>query len=146
MFIGLNPSTADETKNDKTVSNCIGFNKKWGYGGIYMMNLFAFRATDPMAMIASRDPVGPGNDEELSYCANNVGLIVACWGNVATKYRPRLSWQSRIDRVLNCIQRPVKCFGVTQGGSARHPSRLGYATQLAPYWEPQSGFVNAFHG
>jgi hypothetical protein len=42
MFVGMNPSTADELVNDKTISNCIGFAKRWGFGGIYMLNLFAF--------------------------------------------------------------------------------------------------------
>lgn len=47
MIIGLNPSTADETKNDPTIIRCIDFAKSWGYGGVYMLNLFAFRATLP---------------------------------------------------------------------------------------------------
>lgn len=47
LFIGLNPSTADETANDPTITRCINFAKDWGYGGIYMANLFAYRATDP---------------------------------------------------------------------------------------------------
>jgi sec-independent protein translocase protein TatC len=34
MFIGLNPSTADEVKNDPTVRRCINFAITWGYGGL----------------------------------------------------------------------------------------------------------------
>ncbi|HDR1569813.1 TPA: DUF1643 domain-containing protein, partial [Pasteurella multocida] len=45
-FIGLNPSTADESNDDPTIRRCINFAKKWGYGGIYMVNLFAYRSTD----------------------------------------------------------------------------------------------------
>jgi hypothetical protein len=106
MFVGLNPSTADETKNDKTISNCVGFAKKWGYGGIYMLNLFAFRATDPKDMIVQEDPGGPGNAAALAVQASGVGLIVAAWGSVATKYRPRLAWQSRIQTTLDRLARP----------------------------------------
>jgi hypothetical protein len=47
MFIGLNCSTADETQDDPTVRRCMGFARDWGYGGLLMTNLFAFRATDP---------------------------------------------------------------------------------------------------
>ena len=32
LFIGLNPSTADELKNDPTIRRCIGYAKDWGYG------------------------------------------------------------------------------------------------------------------
>jgi hypothetical protein len=35
MIIGLNPSIADETKNDPTIIRCIDFAKTWGYGGSY---------------------------------------------------------------------------------------------------------------
>ena len=47
MFIGLNPSTADETQDDPTVRRCIRYAQSWGYGALYMTNIFAFRATDP---------------------------------------------------------------------------------------------------
>jgi hypothetical protein len=46
MFIGLNPSTADEIENDPTINRCISYARSWGYGGLFMANLFAFRATD----------------------------------------------------------------------------------------------------
>ena len=46
-FIGLNPSTADETLDDPTIRRCIGFAKAWGAGGMYMLNLFGWRSTDP---------------------------------------------------------------------------------------------------
>ena len=41
MFIGLNPSTADEINDDITIRRCISYTKQWGYGGIIMSNLFA---------------------------------------------------------------------------------------------------------
>jgi hypothetical protein len=47
MFCMLNPSTADATKDDPTIRRCIGFAKDRGYGGIYVVNLMAYRATDP---------------------------------------------------------------------------------------------------
>jgi len=50
MFIGLNPSTADETSDDPTLTRCINYAKYWGFGGVCMANLFAFRATKPSAM------------------------------------------------------------------------------------------------
>ena len=46
-FIMLNPSTADAQEDDPTIRRCIGFAKAWGYGGIVVTNLFAYRATNP---------------------------------------------------------------------------------------------------
>lgn len=47
MFIGLNPSTANETSNDPTIRRVKSMANSWGYGGVYMMNLFTFISTDP---------------------------------------------------------------------------------------------------
>jgi hypothetical protein len=81
MFIGLNPSTADEVENDPTLNRCIDYAKTWGYGGIYLANLFAFRTKDPEIMKAAPDPVGPENNTSLINLAQKAGIVVAAWGN-----------------------------------------------------------------
>lgn len=80
MFIGLNPSTADETNDDPTIRRCIGFARAWGYDALCMANLFAFRATQPADMKKAADPVGPENDQALLYLAAGAGIVVAAWG------------------------------------------------------------------
>jgi len=81
MFVGLNPSTADEVNNDPTVIRCINFAKSWGYGGLCMANLFAYRATDSDDLMAAVEPVGSANDDWLVNLANDAGVVVAAWGN-----------------------------------------------------------------
>lgn len=80
MFIGLNPSTADETEDDPTIRRCIAFAKSWGYDGLCMTNLFAFRATDPELMLAEPAPVGNDNDSHLLSMAKSAGIVIAAWG------------------------------------------------------------------
>lgn len=65
LFIGLNPSTADETKDDPTIRRCIGYAKAWRFSTFCMGNIFAFRATLPADMKKAQDPVGPENDYYL---------------------------------------------------------------------------------
>lgn len=60
---------------------CINFAKSWGYGGVCMTNLFAYRATDPKDMKAQNDPIGADNDIWLNKLANDAGIVVAAWGN-----------------------------------------------------------------
>lgn len=79
-FICLNPSTADATQDDPTVRRCVNFSKDWGYDGFIMLNLFAFRATEPADMMAADDPVGPENDRWLLQTAKESSLVVAAWG------------------------------------------------------------------
>lgn len=80
MFVGLNPSTADETNDDPTVRRCIGFAQAWGFAGLCMTNLFAYRATDPANMLAQADPVGEENDAYLRAMAEKASIVVAAWG------------------------------------------------------------------
>ncbi len=101
-----------------------------------MLNLFGFRATQPTNMIASYDPVGPGNDEALRRYGTRAGLVVAAWGSIRPRYKLRLQWETRIQRVLSCIAKPIYCLGTTKDGSLRHPSRLGYNTERMLFWSP----------
>lgn len=91
MFVGLNPSTADETNDDPTVRRCIRFARDWGYGSLCMANAFAFRATNPRAMLAAPDPVGPENDWRLRELARGAGVVVAAWGTHGTHLQ-REAW------------------------------------------------------
>lgn len=79
--IGLNPSTADEVKNDPTVAKCVRLAKRWNLGALCMLNLFAWRDTDPDKMKAQDQPIGQDNDRWLIECCRGAGLILAAWGN-----------------------------------------------------------------
>lgn len=81
MIIGLNPSTADETNDDPTITRCINFSKFWGYGGVHMLNLFAFRATSPQDMFKAPDPIGIHNDRYLDEYAQKCDKVICAWGN-----------------------------------------------------------------
>jgi hypothetical protein len=50
LFIMLNPSTADADVDDPTIRRVINFAKSWNYGGVYVVNLYAFRSTDPKGL------------------------------------------------------------------------------------------------
>lgn len=128
MFIGLNPSTADEVENDPTVRRCINFAKDWGYGGMFMMNAYGFRATDPKVMKAAADPVGPGNNEALASIANEADLIVAAWGNHCTA--------ERASEICELINAPIMCLGQTASGMPKHPLYLRKDTPLQKFWKP----------
>ncbi len=80
VFIGLNPSTADETEDDPTIRRCIGYVKSWGYGSLCMVNLFAYRATNPIDMRIQLDPIGPENDTFIFDVCKQAMLVIAAWG------------------------------------------------------------------
>ena len=116
MIVGLNPSTADETEDDPTLIRCINFAKSWGYGGVCMANLFAFRATDPSDMKASSDPVGLENDIWLSNLSEDAGIIVAAWGNDGN-HLGRAS-------VVKAALPNLYCIKMNKSGEPAHPLYL----------------------
>jgi hypothetical protein len=79
-FIMLNPSTADAGVSDPTVRRCEGYAKLWGFNRLTVLNIFALRSTDPKALYASSDPVGPDNDEFILACVKTSDLVVCAWG------------------------------------------------------------------
>jgi len=82
-FIMLNPSTADEEKDDPTIRRCIGYAKTFGFMFLEVVNLFAYRSTSPDVLYGmSRDvAVGPDNDRHIAETCNASRLIVCAWGN-----------------------------------------------------------------
>ncbi len=131
MFIGVNPSTADETRDDPTIRKCIGFTKRWGYSALCMTNLFAFRATDPGDMKRAADPVGEDNQRHLLKCASKAAIIVAAWG-ANGKYRNQdltvlVSLRENIGIPIMCLRHTPK------GGDPEHPLYVPYAVQPIPF-------------
>jgi hypothetical protein len=130
MFVGLNPSTADETEDDPTIRRCIGFAKSWGCGGLVMTNLFAFRATDPKDMRTAIDPEGAENQNVLYRLSNVCSPVVCCWGTHG-EYREQGRWAKGY---LQEWGRKLHHLGLTKDGHPKHPLYLKADTPLT-IWE-----------
>ena len=125
LWIGLNPSTAEEEKNDPTVRRCMGFSRDWGYGGIFMLNVFAFRATDPQVMKAAEDPIGQENYRTIQEYHEVAGLTVAAWG-VHGAFMDQAAAVCRLERIsphakTRYLGEDLWCLDITQGGHPSHP-------------------------
>lgn len=129
MFVMLNPSTADAFASDPTLARCVGFARRWGYGGLILGNLYALRSTDPAALAVHPDPVGPENDRVIAENCKAPQLVIAAWGaSFAHEDRPR-----DVLRIFALARRAVACLGVTQGGWPRHPLYVRGDTMSVPY-------------
>lgn len=80
VFVMLNPSTATHEEDDPTIRRCGAFAKLWGYGGLAVVNLFAFRSTLPAALKEVVDPIGPANTLIISRYARVAKRLVVAWG------------------------------------------------------------------
>lgn len=118
-FCMLNPSTADEHVDDPTIRRCIGFARDWGYGGVEIVNLFAFRATDPRELRATRDPIGRRNDSYLVAAAERSSAVVVAWG-----VHGALRSRGAATLTLLSPRARLLALGWTHGGEPRHPLYL----------------------
>lgn len=129
QVVGVNPSTADETKLDNTLRRVRGFAKAWGMGGFVMNNLFAYRATKPEDMRAADDPVGPNNNWHLLEDAKHCALTLAAWGmNGDFLDRDRI-----VTKMLLQSRVCLVSLGTTKDGFPRHPLYVKKDRQPVPY-------------
>jgi hypothetical protein len=123
VFVMLNPSDADADRDDPTIKRCGATARRYGYGGILVLNLYAYQSSTPAVLWTVEDPVGPDNDvtlrRHLRVAARYSTPVVCAWGNGA-----------RPDRVAAFLAlRPpgidLRCLGTTLDGSPIHPSARG---------------------
>lgn len=124
LFIGLNPSRADATFNDPTITRCIGFAKSWGYGGLHFGNLYSFRTPDPKMLIQNITQAADQlTDTYLQAMINNSEKVICCWG----------SWKFIKDRAMYVLDNLIPqsyCFGYNKDGQPKHPLYLRFDSKL----------------
>lgn len=111
MFIGLNPSTANANMDDPTIRRVKRFSVDWGYGGVYMMNLFALVSTYPEALKTCSDPVAE-NDKWLNEIKPKCKDVLFAWGNFDVFGR---------DKTVSDMFPQAVCLGFNKNGSPKHP-------------------------
>ncbi len=123
-FIGLNPSRANQAKNDNTINKVIAQAKFNGYGGIVMMNLFGFITPYPKELFACQDPIG-ANDHYLKQVSECVKDVVFCWGTFKQA-------KERCRTVIEMFPGALALI-MNQDGSPRHPLFVKGKTQFIPF-------------
>lgn len=124
VVIGLNPSTADESVNDPTITRCVRRAIALHMGGLVMLNLFAYRATDPMVMKSVPDPIGAANDVALRVLCTNRPIVLGAWGNDG-------GFRSRADNVTRLLLDAgvtIHALAITKMGQPQHPLYVSYGT------------------
>jgi hypothetical protein len=130
VFLMLNPSQADAEANDPTIRACIGLATELGFGRLEVVNLFAYRSTDPKCLVRARNPVGKENDAHIVRACADADAIVLAWGNHG-------GIRQRADEV-RCLlsteryRADLFCFGLTKQGHPRHPLYVRRTTPLLP--------------
>lgn len=138
LVIGQNPSTADRYRSDPTATRCARRAFGLGYGGVVMLNLFAFVTPYPRDLWASLERP---EAEEMTRANNLVlwlvalsypkaGILFAPGADSNSEHRARAAAAETLMRGLG---RDLLCLGTTKEGLPRHPSRCGYAVEVEPW-------------
>jgi hypothetical protein len=125
MFIGLNPSTANEFVDDRTIGKVRRFSKTWGYKGVIMMNCFPFISTDPDKL--NDTGMLMKNLEQLIRFKQFCPLVIFAWGNF------KIVTQTGQDQKMMQRFPDAFCLGKNRNGSPKHPLYLGKSTQLIKF-------------
>lgn len=121
MCIGLNPSNANETKDDPTILNLKSALNKLGFGGFYMTNLYAFISSKPEALRSCDDPWWI-NQYCLLETATKADTVIFCWGSFK-------GVEQRVVKVLTLFN-DAKIFGRNKDGAPMHPLSLMYTGEI----------------
>ena len=144
LFIGLNPSIANESIHDPTTKRLIGFCKAWDYGTLLVVNLFSRVGSSPKILKHTCNPVGELNDIEIkkrlsSWAYDPYWDLWLGWGANG-------KFKNRNLEVLDCIKHFWKIrsknyphskgpltIGLTKGGEPKHPLYLSRNLVLRPF-------------
>ena len=129
LVVMLNPSIADEERDDATVKRVIGFAVAYGFSWLTVCNAFGFCSTEPENLYRVDDPVGPDNDSTIVREATRAERVIVGWGNEGV-------FQDRDKAVMKLLRdagKPAYCWKITNTGQPSHPLYLPKTTELMIY-------------
>lgn len=145
LWVMLNPSVADAQTDDQTTRRCMALTRAWGFSAAVLVNLYAMRSTDPLALLHADDPEGPDNPATVAGWLEaavepgpgvpSVAKVVVAWGaSLPLSRRPH---HTDVLGLAAAAGVPLWCLGRTQNGQPRHPGRgIPNDATLVPFWTP----------
>ena len=128
IFVCLNPSTADENQLDPTLRRIKAFSKRLGASEFLMLNIFAYRATDPKEMMAAKEPIGPENDARIqaalseAYELNEGQLdVIGGWGNHGLHMKRQDAFLELLAPYRKWPKLRIACLGKNANQTPKHP-------------------------
>lgn len=125
VWVMLNPSTADATTNDRTIEAVIDFSRRWMCTHLDVVNLYAYRATDPAELWSADDAVGPDNDDWIRETCADADLVVCAWGSNAAV--------DRTAHVMHLLPRPLWALAINKDRMPKHPLYIRRDTRPRAY-------------
>ena len=126
LFIMLNPSTADETKNDATVERCERRARNLNFGSVRICNIFAWRETNPFKLKQKTKPIGKDNNKIIQDSTIWANDIICAWGT----HGSHLERDEEIKKLLSSNGCKLYHLGLTKNGHPKHPLYVPYSQDI----------------
>jgi hypothetical protein len=126
VWVMANPSTATAQSDDPTIARVVDYSDRWGAGGVVVVNLFAYRSTDPSVLDVVDDPVGPYCDRVIDAVIPIGGRTLLAWGTPGRRMNRPNVVTARLNGALYCLTQ-------LQGGTSGHPLFKPAALEPSPY-------------
>lgn len=132
LWVMLNPSTADEANLDPTLRRCLDYSYQWGYGMFAVVNLYAIRSTDRLAILKEPEPIGVDNDAYIMKYAKAADLVMAGWGTYGY-YNDR---GKKVRAMIEAEGITLHQLFLTGDGHPGHPLYLPKTLTPTPWTQP----------
>jgi hypothetical protein len=129
LYVMLNPSTADALQDDPTIRSCVRLAAGLGYGSLEVVNVFAYRATKPDALLSAADPVGLQNETHVRAALARCDVPILAWG----AWPPARAASIYVRNAIRASRPAAFCFGKTASGAPKHPLYIKSGTPLENY-------------
>ena len=93
---------SDGSSDDETVKRCVQLAKDWGFGGMYIVYLYALRTQSAAEVLLHQDPIGPDNDVWIRNAIRTTTKHV-----FLVKEDCAYLFKTRINRILPWIPNPI---------------------------------------
>lgn len=132
-YFGINPSTADASKDDPTVRKWRGFTERNNGHKFIVGNLFSYRSKNPKGLVNDPSPNDEAHWTHIRQIIAEADILVPCWGNRSKIPRAKRYATGELLELLLASGKPVVHFGTTKSGDPLHALMLGYDTPLIPW-------------
>lgn len=130
LWIGMNPSTADATHNDPTITRELDFTRRFGFSTYIKVNVMDYRATNPKDLLSVEIPSSIVNLSTILLEASYASCIIAAWGSI---HKSLSMYSNAVENALHNRGYQLFCLGTTKDGSPRHPLYLPKTQERIPY-------------
>ncbi|MDQ1358512.1 MAG: hypothetical protein QOG44_2885 [Acidimicrobiaceae bacterium] len=131
VWVGLNPGTGDtDHRRRPTMARMVAWTRLWNGTALTIVNLFAWRSTDPKALRTAADPIGCRNDVAIADAVEGAAQVILCWGG-AGRLRGR-------GRSVAASLPGSLCLGTTARGEPLHPLYVPKSAKPVAYQLPDS--------